>query len=131
MADRLLEERLRAVVESAPAEVLAVYLYGSHARGSARRGSDLDLGVLLASPPPSTLSNVARDLESAVESALGLPVEVVILNRAPADLIHRVLRDGNLLLDRDRATRIAFEVQARNEYFDLGPLRRLYRRLPA
>ena len=47
MLDGDLEERLRKVVERAPAEVLAVYVYGSRARGSARHGSDLDLGALL------------------------------------------------------------------------------------
>ena len=52
------------------------------------------------------------------------------LNRASADLVHRVLRDGRLVLDRDPAARIRFEVQKRNEYFDLAPIRRLYRRYP-
>jgi len=54
-------------------------------------------------------------------------VQLVVLNRAPADLVHHVLRDGRLLLDRDRATRIRFEVEPRNEYFDLAPLRSRYR----
>jgi predicted nucleotidyltransferase len=126
-----LEENLRDVVASAPLEILAVYLYGSRARGTARTGSDLDLGVFLAIAPPPALKGVARDLEARVEAALRLPVEVVVLNRAPADLVHRVLRDGLVVLDRDRAARLRFEVQARNEYFDLAPLRRLYRRIPA
>ncbi len=55
---------------------------------------------------------------------------MVVLNRAPADLVHRVLRDGRLVLDLDPAARIRFEVQSRNEYFDLAPVRRLYRRYP-
>jgi len=74
---------------------------------------------------------VARDIEDVVEKGLRIPVEAVVLNRAPADLVHRVLRDGILVLDRDRASRLRFEVRARNEYFDLAPLRRLYRRVPA
>jgi hypothetical protein len=41
------------------------------------------------------------------------------------------LRDGRLVLDRDRAARIRFEVRSRNEYFDMAPIRRLYRRYPA
>ena len=126
-----LERKVRDVVESASDEVLAVYLYGSRARGTAAPESDVDLGVLLRSAPPPSLHSVARDLEGALERAVKIPVEVVVLNAAPADLVHRVLRDGVLLLDRDRSARIRFEVQSRNEYFDLGPLRRLYRRLPA
>lgn len=117
----------RGISESAPADVLAVYLYGSRASGNASPDSDVDLAVLLKSAPAPTLHGAARDLEGSVERALGLPVEVVVLNRAPADLVHRVLRDGVILLDRDRAARIRFEVQSRNEYFDLAPLRRLYR----
>ncbi len=126
-----LSHALRAVLEAAPPEVLAVYLYGSRARGTSKPGSDLDLALLLAAPPAATLRGVARDVEAAVERAVRIPVEAVVLNRAPADLVHRVLRDGVLVLDRDRAARLLFEVRARNEYFDLAPLRRLYRRMPA
>ena len=131
MVRAALERKVRDVVESASAEVLAVYLYGSRARGTASPESDVDLGVLLRSAPPPSLHSVARDLEGALERAVKIPVEVVVLNAAPADLVHRVLRDGVLLLDRNRSARIRFEVQSRNEYFDLAPLRRLYRRLPA
>jgi len=38
-----------------------------------------------------------------------------------------VLRDGRLVVDRDRSARIAFEVRTRNEAFDLEPILRRYR----
>jgi uncharacterized protein len=126
-----LEATLRQMADSAPAEIVAAYLFGSRARGTARESSDVDLAVLLRSRPVARLSNVAREFEASVERVLRRPVDVVVLNTAPADLVHRVLRDGMLVLDRDRSARIRFEVQSRNEYFDLAPLRRLYRRLPA
>jgi predicted nucleotidyltransferase len=126
-----IEHDIRDVASTAPPEVLAVYLYGSRARGTARVDSDVDVAVLLAGRAPVTLENPARDLERQLEGRLRLPVEVVILNGASPDLVHRVMRDGMVLLDRDRAARLRFEVRARNEYFDLEPLRRLYRRLPA
>ena len=129
MLDSSLERKLRELVESAAPEVVAIYLYGSRARGSEHSGSDLDLGVLLLQPPPATLKGVARDLEAAVEAAVRVPAQVVVLNQAPVDLVHRVLRDGILVLDRDRAARLRFEVQARNEYFDMAPIRQLYRRV--
>jgi hypothetical protein len=38
-----------------------------------------------------------------------------------------VLRDGILVCDRNVPARIRFEVRLRNEYFDMEPVRRLYR----
>jgi len=132
MGDPSTHERLREVVTSSvPADAVAVYLYGSQARGDASSASDIDLGLLLARRPEPRLKGVARDLEDTVERTFRRPAQVVVLNAAPADLVHRVLRDGILLLDRDRTARIRFEVQKRNEYFDLAPIRRLYRRVPA
>jgi predicted nucleotidyltransferase len=124
-------EAARAIVNRASADVVAVYLYGSRGRGTASASSDIDLGVLLRRPLPAALRSPATKIEDEVERATRVPVQAVILNTAAPDLVHRVLRDGVLLLDRDPAARIRFEVQARNEYFDLEPLRRLYRRVPA
>jgi predicted nucleotidyltransferase len=132
MDERGMEQQLREVVlSSAPADAVAVYLYGSRARGDASPKSDIDLGLLLEGRPRPTLDGPGRRLEDAVEQALRTTTQVVVLNTASADLVHRVLRDGILLLDRDRAARIRFEVRSRNEYFDLEPMRRLYRRISA
>jgi hypothetical protein len=45
--------------------------------------------------------------------------------------VHRVLRDGRLMLERDRSARIRFEARARREYFDLLPVLLHYRRMGA
>lgn len=110
---------------------MAAYLFGSEARGSARSDSDVDVAVLLRQPPPTTLEGLQLDLAAEIERKIGREVDLVVLNRAPPDLVHRVLRDGRLLLEADRAGRIAFEVRARNEYFDLLPILERYRRLGA
>jgi predicted nucleotidyltransferase len=107
----------------------AVYLFGSVARGSARADSDVDVAVLYSKAPPLSLEGLPLDLEDELERLLGRPVQVVPLNRAPVDLVHRVLRDGKLILDANPAGRIEFEVRARNEYFDLLPVLERYRRL--
>ncbi len=124
------EARLRAFFEADARGAIAVYLFGSVARGDSRVDSDVDLGILFASDPPATLAAPQFALEAELERVLMVPVQVVALNRAPADLVHRVLRDGRLLLDRDRAARIRFEVRSRNEYFDMASIRALYRRYP-
>jgi predicted nucleotidyltransferase len=105
----------------------AVYLYGSVARGTAGPDSDVDIGLLLTRPAPSTLEAQPYDIEADLERLLGCPVQVAELNRAPVDLRARVLREGRLLVDLDRSARIRFEVQTRNEAFDLEPVLREYR----
>ena len=120
-------ERLRIELASAPPELLAVYLYGSTARDDHTDASDVDLGLLYREEPPRTLDSPPRRLESRLELTLRRAVQTVVMNSAPPDLVHRILRDGILCLDRDRSVRIRFEVKARNEYFDLLPYLRRYR----
>jgi hypothetical protein len=119
---------LRELLAAHGCSPAAVYLYGSQARDEARASSDVDLAILFGSPPEATLAGLPLEIEAALESRIGRPVQIVALEGAPADLVHRVLRDGRLLIENDRSARIRFEVAARNEYFDLEPVRRAYRR---
>jgi len=112
-------------------DIAAVYLHGSQSRGTARASSDVDVAVLYRDAPPRGLEALSLALEAELERVLGIPVQAVTLNTAPPDLVHRVLRDGALLLERDASARVAFEVRARNEYFDLRPYLDEYRRAPA
>ena len=123
--------KLRGRLTPIPDGVVAVYLFGSVARGQASAASDVDIGVLYEVTPPPTLEGLGFDLAYDLELAIRNSVDIVVLNRAPSDLVHRVLRDGIIVVERDRARRIAFEVQARNEYFDLAPIRARYRRMQA
>ncbi|WP_371258231.1 nucleotidyltransferase domain-containing protein [Thiohalocapsa sp. ML1] len=122
-------EALTEALQGDAADLVCAYLFGSVARGEDRPGSDVDVAVLLRDDPPRTLAGLHLDLADRLTAALGgRKVDLVVLNRAPADLVHRVLRDGVLLLELDRSARIRFEVRARNEYFDLLPYLREYRR---
>jgi predicted nucleotidyltransferase len=108
--------------------VSCAYLFGSYACGRARTDSDIDLALLLSADPPPTLDGLHLGLADALSGELGRPVDLVVLNQAPADLVHQVLRQGELVFERDRAARIRFEVRARNAYFDLLPHLQRYRR---
>ena len=126
-----LETAIREFFGTDRPEIVAVYLFGSQATGMGHARSDIDVGILLAHPPSPTLEGLYLDLEGDLERALGARVDLVVLNRAPADLVHRVLRDGKLVLERDPSARIRFEVKARNEFFDLQPVLHEYRHGPS
>lgn len=124
-----IEARLRAFFAADARGAVVAYLFGSVARETAGEHSDVDVAVLLTEDPPRTLAGLRFDLADDLSEHLALPVDLVVLNRADVDLVHRVLREGRLLLDLDPSRRIAFEVKARREYFDLLPVLRRYRRL--
>lgn len=125
-----IEETIRAFLASRSDGIAAAYLFGSTARGTARPNSDVDVGVLYVQAPPLTFEGLPLELEGDLERVVGKPVQVVVLNRASPDLVHRVLRDGRLILESDRSVRVRFEVRSRNEFFDVLPTLLRYRRLP-
>ena len=119
------EQALRRALAGEPC--VAAWLFGSHARGEPRADSDVDVAVLFGRPRPTRLDELPTRLQGALEAAAGTVVDLVILDGADPDLVHRVLRDGVLLVENDRSARVAFTVRMRNLWFDLEPVRRLYR----
>jgi predicted nucleotidyltransferase len=109
-------------------EAAAVYLFGSVARGEAGADSDVDVAVLYGKPVDPGLAGLKLALAGDLEDRLGRRVDLVVLDNQSPDFVHRVLRDGLLVLENDRSARIRFEVTARNEYFDVLPMLRRYRR---
>jgi predicted nucleotidyltransferase len=87
-------EQLRDVLSRGPRLRLAI-LFGSRARGTARPDSDVDVAVRPAQP-----LSLAEELElgAALERAAGAPVDLVILDEAPAGLRWRIARDGVVLM---------------------------------
>ncbi len=122
-----LTQRLGDLLHQNP-DLVCAYLFGSAARGEDTPDSDIDLAVLTSAPCPMTLLNPLSRLQLRLEDALRRAVDLVDLRTAPPDLVHRILRDGILLVDRAPNERIAFEVQARNDYFDVLPHLHEYRR---
>ncbi|HEX9733090.1 MAG TPA: nucleotidyltransferase domain-containing protein [Thermoanaerobaculia bacterium] len=58
-------EDVRRFFADEPGDAVAVYLFGSVARGTAHAESDVDVGVLLAEDPPRTLEGLKLDVDRA------------------------------------------------------------------
>lgn len=121
-ADAALVARLSEALEPR-AEILEAYLFGSHARGQARPGSDIDVAVYIDEERAEDGDwGYRAELATALMAALGEDdVDVVVLNRAPVLLYHRVLRDGVRLISRDLRATTARAGQALSRYFDFLP----------
>ncbi|MBE3572939.1 MAG: nucleotidyltransferase domain-containing protein [Moorella humiferrea] len=132
-----LEERLRKALITRQ-EIIFAYLFGSHARGTANKLSDVDVAVFLDELrlPPVGHFGYKSELLVVMRQKLREPLDFVILNEAPLPLRFRVLRDGKLLFCRDVRARITFHEKTMRDYLDFRPLQKiqeqvLYKRLAA
>lgn len=57
-----------------------------------------------------------------LESAAGRPIDLVLLDEAPAPLAYRIFRDGRLLFERDHAALTARKARAILDYLDFKPV---------
>jgi len=107
------------------AAVLLVYLFGSRGSGRAGPGSDYDLGVLLdrREDSPASRARVTHELVVILGTSA---VDVVFLNQAPPELAFAVIQ-GQLLYERDLATRVEYEAYVMGRYYDYLPYLRVQR----
>jgi len=102
-----LAEQLANALQGEAVDLACAYLFGSVASGQECPGSDVDLAVLFRELPPRTLAGLHLDLADRLTGALG---------------------GRRVELERDRSSRIRFEVRARNASFDVLPHLQRYRR---
>jgi uncharacterized protein len=100
--------------------LVAIYLYGSHANGRARSDSDVDFGVLADSPiVPATLQDVHLAL-----SPLHDAVDLVDLREVPLTLAIQVIDEGKVLFCHSDAKRAKWETTTMSRYAHLNEERR-------
>lgn len=97
-ADSLDFSQITALLRERLPGVLAVYLFGSHAAGTANRDSDLDLAVYLDAPVDSvSLWEASQELARE----LGMEVDLVDLAQASTVLQYLVITTGKRLWAAD------------------------------
>lgn len=107
-------------------EIKFAYLFGSHARGTANKLSDVDIAVFIDKSmideekhPYGYKASVIADLMQVLNTN---EVDLVVLNDAPYILRHRVLRYGELAYLKDGQARIDFQFDTMTMYPDIKQL---------
>ena len=122
---RELKDKLSIILASSEG-VHLVYLFGSRVQGSPGPMSDYDLGLLVdpAIDSPPVQARLAHELACALGTDR---VDVVLLDRAPIELAYAIIAQGQVLFERDVATRVEYEAQVLSRYGDYLPVLRAQR----
>lgn len=124
--DELLEA-VRAALADEPG-VAAAFVFGSHARGTARATSDVDVAVLPSVSAPEDRIALRRGFIAALSRHLAADrLDVVLLDEAPPVLAFAVLKQGRLALCRDELALHRFRVATYRCHCDYEPVERFFR----
>jgi hypothetical protein len=134
MASRDLDARLRDAVSAlVEPELVAAWLFGSHAEHRAHRESDVDLGVLFRFAPQTDAASrfeAALRIHAELAPAIGrTSLDLVVLNDAPPGLAAAIVTRGVPLVVHDPEREHEFRRTVQLRAADLQPFLRRTRAL--
>ena len=105
--------------------IVALYIFGSYAKGPVKPLSDIDIAALLDDGlGRDEMWDSYVDLSSKAANIFGTgEIDFVILNEAPYDLRFGVIKNGRCLFSRNERMRRLFQERAVLYYLDTKPLR--------
>ncbi|NCO67217.1 MAG: hypothetical protein COY75_02770 [Nitrospirae bacterium CG_4_10_14_0_8_um_filter_41_23] len=113
----------RSEIEKKP--IIAIYLFGSYAKGKEKAKSDIDLAFVFDErfykEDPFRALQEAELLGSEIGKMMHKAVDVVILNGASLSFAYYTVRNGICLYEIGTVNRILYEVTLDNKYQDFMP----------
>jgi len=79
-------------------EIIAVYLFGSYAKGKEHRSSDIDIGLLFDTRDPVLIKKKVDTVMIDLSRILRKDIHPVILNLAGEELLRQVFLKGKCIL---------------------------------
>jgi len=105
--------------------IAAVYLFGSHAAGKERSGSDVDIAILFQSGDPDIIRDSIDKYLVDLSRLLKKDIHPVVLNHAGEMLLEQILSKGKCIVVNDRRKLALFKVAAFAKIFDFSYYRGL------
>ena len=121
-------ENISKILEKEP-DILFAYLFGSHAKNTMHKKSDIDIAVYLKDPilleeDPLYPSRLAIKIENALSEKK--VVDLRVLNGSTIRFKSQVIKHGKLIYSRDEKKRIEFETSSLTQYYDFKPYYKVY-----
>jgi len=119
-------DKLAVVLKEKPAVVFA-YVHGSFLTEATF--GDIDVAIFLeksAIPGDFSLARYEIAVETELDTALGYPSDVRVINRAPLSFRYNVLKYGRLLFTKDEDLSTDFAARTIGDYTDFLPYRKRY-----
>ncbi|MBI3508189.1 MAG: nucleotidyltransferase domain-containing protein [Chlamydiia bacterium] len=118
---KLLEKKILHALAPTP-HIVAIALFGSHAKNMATSQSDVDIAVLFEQPHiPDT--NKIIQLREEISAVLGHPVDLICLNTASPILGMQVYLNGKWLKINNSKTFSQYQMLLFSDYAELKELR--------
>ncbi len=107
-----LNEKISKVIEiiKSHPNVVAIYLFGSHAKGEATPLSDIDIAVILENPTPES--------EADIGSLSSPEIDVVLFHRLPLHIKYEVFKYGKEIFVRNEEKLLEIKLKVTREYLD-------------
>ncbi len=116
----ILEKNINELVQKYGIKLL--YVFGSYAKGSNNKNSDIDIAVLVDDNyKPMYKLNMIGDLTSIFKRD---DIDLVILNGASPVLRHQVIKYGKIIYEESLEEKVIFEAKVLSVYMDMEPFRR-------
>ena len=116
----IFEKNINELVQKYGIKLL--YVFGSYAKGSNNKNSDIDIAVLVDDNyKPMYKLNMIGDLTSIFKRD---DIDLVILNGASPVLRHQVIKYGKIIYEESLEEKVIFEAKVLSVYMDMEPFRR-------
>jgi len=115
-----MEKKIADILKRFYPDLVAIYLFGSRADGTARKDSDLDVAVLF--PPELRIREALNfsDARYALEKALNLNVDLLNLNEINTVMQKEVIRYDRRIFSSDDYKAETFEMLTLSYYGKLN-----------
>ncbi|MEK7167081.1 MAG: nucleotidyltransferase domain-containing protein [Patescibacteria group bacterium] len=109
-------------------QIILVYLFGSEAKGTSHKESDIDIGILFDKKVNSKnyLKLEGQLIELFSKKFPAKEINIINLNIASPLLKQTVILEGKLLYAKNEIERILFQIQTLHQYEDYLHLDNIY-----